>query len=263
MSPSSPSSSPALPESPIRGAVVAQLGGCAIVAAIHGVFPGFFSSMLMAALVQGLCAALIGFSLCRAPWWPVIHMAFMPAIVLASRCGLAPGWYLGAFILLLLVYWRTDKSQVPLYLSNAATAEALALLLPKQSCRVVDLGCGHGGLLRRLARARPDCRFLGIEHAPLPWLWARLAGIGQTNLKIRYGDFWSEPLSSYDVVYAFLSPRPMPRLMAQALAQMRRGTLLVSNSFAVPDAQAEGVVEVADRRATKLFCYRLPGAKGC
>lgn len=249
-----------LPPSLIRRAVVAQLGGGAIVVFLHFVFPGLLPSALAAAVAQGCCAALIGYRQGAAPWWMVIHMAFVPALLLASRYGLAPGWYLGAFILLLLVYWRTDQSQVPLYLSNAATATALLQLLPAEPCRVVDLGCGHGGLLRRLAQARPDCSFLGIEHAPLPWLWGTLASAGLANLQIRYGDFWRQPLAPFDVVYAFLAPPPMPRLLAQAHAQMRRGTLLVSNSFAVPETPAEFVVEVADRRATKLFCYRMKGA---
>ena len=55
---------------------------------------------------------------------------------------------------------------------------------------------------------------------------------------------------------------PMPRLYAQARAQMRAGTLLVSNSFAVPGVAAERVVEVADRRATQLHCYRPTAAGG-
>ena len=34
---------------------------------------------------------------------------------------------------------------------------------------------------------------------------------GPDNLKIRRGDFWRQPLDNFDVVYAFLSPAPMPR----------------------------------------------------
>jgi hypothetical protein len=60
-----------------------------------------------------------------------------------------------------------------------------------------------------------------------------------------------------DIVYAFLSPRVMPRLWQKAQAEMRPGTLLVSSSFPVPDAIPEQVIDVPDRRGTRLFCYRL------
>lgn len=246
-----------LPPPPLRSALLAQLLGGAVVAILLVAFPGLFATPLVAAGAQGVCAALISARLSAPKWWLPIHLVFLPAALYINQFGIAPGWYLFAFVLLLLVYWRTDQSQVPLYLSNAATAQAVLQLLPAEPCRVIDLGCGHGGLLRHLARARPDCEFLGIEHAPLPWLWGWLASRSLPNLSIRRGDFWREPLAPFDVAYAFLSPAPMPRLMTQARSQMRPGTLLVSNSFVVPGEPTEQVVEVADRRETRLYCYRL------
>lgn len=249
--------------SPLRSAIAAQLlGGGIVLAFALGFHPPLFETPLAAAALQGLLAAAVSARLRAPAWWLPIHLAFLPAAVYAGRFGIAPAWYLAAFVLLLLIYWRTDRSRVPLYLSNAATARALARLLPATPCRVIDLGCGHGGLLRSLARARPDVRFFGVEHAPLPWLWARLAGASLPNLNIRYGDFWNIPLDSYDVAYAFLSPVPMAELMHKACAEMRPGSLLVSNTFAVPGTQAERVVEVADRRATRLHCYRMEARGG-
>jgi hypothetical protein len=49
----------------------------------------------------------------------------------------------------------------------------------------------------------------------------------------------------------------MPRLWEKARAEMRPGSLLVSSSFPVPDTPPEQVVEVADRRGTRLYCYRM------
>lgn len=244
--------------SPLRSVLLAQiLGGIFAVAIIQTVYPQLWDAPLACAVLQGACAALSGHWLGAPRWWLPINCVFLPAVVLASRLDIASGWYLTALVLLILIFWRIDQSRVPLYLSNAATARALVTLLPATPCQVVDLGCAHGGLLRRLARSRPDCRFVGIEHAPLPWLWARLASLSMPNLRIRYGDFWRQNLASFDMVYAFLSPVPMPRLMDKARAEMRPGTLLVSNSFAVPAATAERVVAVADSRATRLHCYRL------
>lgn len=245
--------------STLRSAIVAQsIGAFVAVLVIRFGYPPLIDMPLACAVLQGACAAAIGYWRGAPRWWLLIHCSFLPAVVLAGRLEVTPGWYLAGFTLLLLIYWRTDQSRVPLYLSNASTARALSALLPTHACRLVDLGCGHGGLLRRLAKARRDCSFVGIEHAPLPWLWARLASLTVPNLEIRYGNFWHCDLASFDVAYAFLSPAPMAALMDKIRAEMPAGSLLVSNSFAVPDVPPEYVVAVPDRRATQLYCYRVP-----
>lgn len=182
----------------------------------------------------------------------------MPLVVAANGLGVPPGWYLGAFAVLLIVYWRVAQSRVPLYLSSNPAAAAVAALLPNRHCLVLDLGCGNGMFLRRMARLRPDCRFVGAEYAPLPWLWARLVCAGTSNCHIHYGDYWRLSLSGYDLVYAFLSPVPMSRLWAKAREEMQPEALLVSNTFSVPDHEPDAAIEVGDHRRTRLHCYR-PG----
>lgn len=222
-------------------------------------FPALVGQPLALAGIQGLCAALVSHLLRGPVWWLPIHLGFMPLAVLALGLGL-PSWvWLAGFAVLLLVFWRTDRSRVPLYLTNAVASEAVAGLIPGEPVSVVDLGCGDGGLLRRLARARPDCRFVGFEHAPLTWAWAWLGCRGLPNIEIRFGDFWSHPLGGYALVYAFLSPVPMQRLWLKARAEMKPDALLVSNSFTVPDIEPESTVEVADARQTRLYCYRPAG----
>jgi SAM-dependent methyltransferase len=250
------------PPAPLRDALIAQVFGAFVAVGLLFVGrPSLLHDPLGFALVQGICAALVSFKLAAPPWWLPIHLGFTPLAVLASRLTIAPSWWLGAFILLLLIFWRTDKSRVPLYLTNATTARALLRLLPRQPCRVIDLGCGNGGLLRELALARPDCEFYGLEHAPLPWLWARGNALGLHNVTVRRGDFWRQGLGDFDLVYAFLSPTPMSRLWEKACAEMKPSACLVSNSFAIEDVAPDQVVEVADRRATRLYCYRPPPAK--
>jgi SAM-dependent methyltransferase len=215
------------------------------------------ADLLTLAFVQGAVAALLALTFGAERWWLALHLGFAPALVLAPRLAIAPGWYLGAFVLLLLIYWSSFRSRVPLYLTNRSTAQALLSLIPqREAVSCLDLGSGTGGLLRVLAKARPDCHFTGIETAPLPWLLSRLGG-RMTNLAFRRADFWREDLGRYEVVYAFLSPVPMPRLWHKARAEMRPGSLLVSNSFPVPDVAATQIVEVGDRRGTRLYCYLL------
>ena len=99
----------------------------------------------------------------------------------------------------------------------------------------------------------------GVETAPLVFLASR---IRQTlsrlpNATFVYRSIWDEDLAAHDMVYCFLSPAPMPRMYLKAKAEMRPGTLFVSNSFAVPDVEPERVVDVGDGRKTRLYLYRM------
>lgn len=239
-------------------ALAAQLLAWLLVAAGCLALGRPLAASLSLAALQGALAAGIGVLLKSERWWMAIHLAFSPALIAALRLDLPPAVPLAVLAGLTFVFWTTFRGEVPLFLSSRTVADALLDLLPPcPGLRVIDLGAGTGGLLRRLARARGDAHFTGIEHAPFPWLAARLNARGLANLAIRRADLWREPLGGQDVVYVFLSPRVMPRLWQKARADMRPGTLLVSNSFPVPDVAPERVVEVDDRRGTRLYCYRM------
>lgn len=210
------------------------------------------------AAVQGILAASLGALLRAERWWIPIHLVFSPALILALRLDLPPSVYLIVLGGLTFVFWTTFRGEVPLFLSSRATAEAVLGLLPKENgLQAIDLGAGTGRLLRRLALARPDARFTGIEHAPLPYLVARFNARRLGNLAVRRTDLWREPLHGQDVVFAFLSPLVMARLRDKARSEMRPGSLLVSNSFPMPDSTPERVIDVGDRRGTRLYCYRM------
>ncbi|MBL8397849.1 MAG: class I SAM-dependent methyltransferase [Candidatus Accumulibacter sp.] len=203
--------------------------------------------------------ALLLASLTRQPWWwRLIHAAFAPLAWGVSQLAIPPGWYLLAFLLLMLIFRGAPGGQVPLYLSNADTAAAIARHIAKRpAVRFVDLGAGVGSLLVPLARERPDSHFTGIENAPLTWLIGRLRSARLSNCTWRWGDLWQIDLSDFDMVHAFLSPTPMAALWQKARQQMPPGSVFISNSFPVPDVEPQQVIEVNDSRRTRLYCYRV------
>ena len=220
---------------------------------------GLEASWIAFALVQGFIALRLA-QCTRAPWWWLaLHAGFAPALAGALAFHIDPQWFLAAFVLLVLIYWSTFRSKVPLHLSSAQVAQALAWLIPQRDgFEFIDLGCGLGGPLVQLARLRPEGGYHGVEVAPLPFLVSALRSLSCVGrVRIRYGDFWNLDLSRYDVVYAYLSPAPMPRLWTKACAEMRPGTLLVSNSFAAMDAAPHRTVELDDRCATVLYVWRM------
>jgi len=210
------------------------------------------------AFAIGGCALLFS-AITRQPWWwSLIHTLFAPLLWCASELAIDPSWYLLAFFVLLIFFRGAAGGQIPLYFSNYDTATALAEVTSDYpGMRFIDLGAGIGSVIRPLAKLRPDAHLTGIENAPATWLLGLISTARLSQCSWRWGDFWRLSLSKHNVVYAFLSPAPMSALWIKVQREMRPGSLFISNSFAVPDAEPDQVVEVDDERQTRLYCYRI------
>ncbi len=204
--------------------------------------------------LAGLGAALLSRRLGLPGWWQLINLAFPLLTWLALGIDIDPLWFLAGFVLLALTSLGAVRTRVPLYLSSPRAAAALAARLP-ENARLLDLGCGLGGPLARLNRLRPDAILQGVEAAPLNWLIARLRLLGRA--RVRLGTLWDSDLSGQDVVYAYLSPAPMTRLWEKARAEMRPGSLFISNTFGVPGVEPDEVVELHDLSHARLLIWRM------
>lgn len=185
-------------------------------------------------MVEAIVAALLGRALGLAWWWTPLNFVLPWMVQGASAAALPGGAYLGGLVGLVLVFGGGLFTRVPLYNANRAAWRALERRIPAEATSFVDLGCGLGGPLAHLATTRPELRLVGIEASPLTFLVAWLRCLPHRRVKVRLGSLWSAQLGDFDVVYAFLSPAPMPRLWEKAKAEMRPGTLLLSHTFAVP-----------------------------
>ena len=204
--------------------------------------------------LAGLSAALLSRRLHLPAWWQLINLAFVPLLWLTLQSEIDPAWFLAGLILLALTSLGAIRTRVPLYLSSPRAAAALAARLPDHA-HLLDLGCGLGGPLARLSALRPDATLAGVEAAPLNWLIARLRLLGCA--RIRLGNLWDMDLSGHDVVYAYLSPAPMPRLWRKAKAEMRSGSLFISNTFGIPGVEPDEVVELHDLSHARLLIWRM------
>lgn len=239
---------------------------------------GLQLSPLVFASLCGLLAAAFSHFAGLARWWVPIQLLFAPALVFMLALSIPPDVFLGAFLVLLAVYWSTFRTQVPLYLSSNKVWRALEAQLPaphpipspgaggggKPNFRFIDLGSGLGGVLTHLARARPDGHYSGVESAPLPflWSWLRIRLGGYRNCNVQWGSIWDDKLAAcnlaqYDVVFAYLSPVPMERLWRKARAEMRPGTVFISSTFAVPGQTPHDAVQMDDLHRSTLLIWRM------
>jgi hypothetical protein len=246
-----------LPALAVQILAIPVMGGIASVILL--VIPHWMVSATELAFLQGSSAAMIARWFGAAGWQVVLHFVFVPTAALLLSVDLDPNWYLVAFLVLLLVYGGCYRTKVPIYLSSRATVEALLALLPqRKGFSFIDLGCGCGGVLRRLAKARPDGNYHGVEWAPLPFLLGKLRHVlASTGCRIRWDDFREHSLTGYDVVYVYLSPAPMEELWRKARKEMLPGSIFVSNTFAVPGVAPEAVVRVDDVDGGELLVWRM------
>lgn len=199
-----------------------------------------------------------------ARWWLLIQLAFAPALVVMLAFDIPPGFFLAAFLIMLVVYWSTFRTQVPLYLSSNKVWQALESALPsggegKAGFTFIDLGSGIGGVLTHLAQTHPHGHYHGVESAPLPflWSWLRIKFGGYRNCTVHWGSLWNCDLSQYDVVFAYLSPVPMDALWNKAKTEMCPGSLFISNTFSIPDHPPNETISIEDLHRSTLYLWRM------
>lgn len=238
-------------------AALCHFAALALCVSAHSRFPGVAPFHLWF-WMQGIVAALMGMAAGLQPWWLVINLLFAPAAHAAYALSLPAEIYLGLLVLLLLVNVAAWRHRVPLFLSSDKVITELSRLTPAQpGQRFLDLGCGTGTVLGRLPAIRPDVRYDGIETAPVNLALAWWRTRHKSCARVRWGNFWRENLGAYSVVYAYLSPEPMAKLWRKAQAEMKPGSLFISNSFEVPGVAADEVRRVNDRMNSVLYVWRM------
>lgn len=215
------------------------------------------ATWLIVALHSSL-AVMVSLFLRLPYWWLFIQAAFVPVVVLAFNLGIAPASYLLAFAIFWLIFRDNTTERVPLYLSSTRCWQAIGDELEAQApIRFLDAGCGLGGGLRTLARRFPESQFDGIESAPLPYLYAWFLARKLPNCRVLWGNFRDMDFNPYDVVYAFLSPQPMPGLWCKVRREMRSGSQFISNGFTVPGFEPDRIVEIDDRSKSRLLIWYM------
>ncbi|MCF8495888.1 MAG: class I SAM-dependent methyltransferase [Alphaproteobacteria bacterium] len=102
---------------------------------------------------------------------------------------------------------------------------------------VIDLGSGNGWLTRKIARALPEVRVIGIEISGLAWRWSMIFRkiSGLRNLTYIRQDFLTCDLGEADAVVLFLTAYDMGRVGTKLNRDLKPGTLVISNKFALGD----------------------------
>jgi len=207
-------------------------------------------------------AALLGvlLSLWGDSWWrkAVVAAGFPVSFALSLPLlglGDMPAWvWLLPLVVMLLVYPINTWADAPLFPTPAQALLSLPEYAPLPAgARVLDAGCGLGHGLLALRKAYPQAQFYGLEwSASLRWLcamrlpWARISR----------GDIWQADWSGYQMVYLFQRPESMPKAVAKARKELRRGATMVSLDFEATELVPTHRYKASDGKM--VWIYKMP-----
>lgn len=164
---------------------------------------------------------------------------------------------LALWILLSIVFWGLRSGITPMPTSQKA-CKRISEILPKlkENDKIYELGSGWGTLAWLLAKRYPDHWVVGYEISPIPF-WASRLFFRRSNLIFEKRNFFKENLGDAALIVCYLYPGAMRQLKDKFQKELKPGTQIVSNTFAIPGWEPKQVLEVNDLYKTKIYRYEI------
>lgn len=142
------------------------------------------------------------------------------------------------------LWWKTKKDV-------ALAAAKLANI--KKGDVVYELGSGDGEFLLAIAK-QYHCQCVGIEIDPLRYWFSKirvkLAGLDKI-ITVRQKNFFDTNFFNATVVYTYLVPNALERLVPKLKKELKPGTRVVSYRYQAP------LKEIGTNTKHKLYLYKI------
>ena len=171
-------------------------------------------------------------------------------------------FYLIAFglIFILLIFlswiWPPDSPWAPWWKTSKETAQAVCKLARITSKDILyELGSGDAEMLLFAAKEY-DAKCTGIEIDParhfVAQIRVKLNGLSD-KLKLIKDNFFNVDISPATVVFIYLVPNAIKRLMPKLKKELKPGTRIVSFRYPMKDLKV-----VKEDKKHQLFLYTIP-----
>lgn len=149
--------------------------------------------------------------------------------------------------------------EVPYVPTPAAVVEQMIGLIDwKGNERIVDLGAGDARILIAAKRRHPRIHAVGCEIVPTVWLLGILRCFcAKSDVTLHLRSVFSEDVRRADVLFLYLMPELVSRLVPKFERELKPGALIVSRSFRLPGCTLLRTKKVPCwGSTTSLFLYR-------
>lgn len=141
------------------------------------------------------------------------------------------------FLLFLLsMVWPPDSPWAPWWRTSKKTARIMCKMAKvKKGDIVYDLGSGEGTALL-VAAKEFGARGFGVEIDPIRYFFSLLVlkiNTLQGKVKIKRGNLFDENISEATVVFVYLVPRTLKRLIPKFKKELKTGTRVVSYIYEI------------------------------
>ena len=158
------------------------------------------------------------------------------------------------------IIFHTIKNGISPMPSSWKAGKAVAQLLAgeMETGSIAELGSGWGTMLPAVTSRLPLCTITGYENSPVPYLFSRLLlfFMGRKGTRIIFSSFYDTNLSSHSAVICYLYPGAMEKLKSKFEKELMEGSIVISNTFAVPGWVPEKTIIINDLYRTPVYLYR-------
>ncbi len=130
--------------------------------------------------------------------------------------------------------WPPDSPWAPWWRTRKEVART-AFKLAKVSNKDIVYELGSGEAIALMVAAKDfGAESVGIEIEPFRFLLSKITvwrhGLSD-KIKLKRGNFFKEDLSEASVIYVYLVPKTLDRLIPKFRAELRKGTRIVSYKY--------------------------------
>lgn len=165
-----------------------------------------------------------------------------------------------------LLFWQSERLHI-VPMPTLGTVRRAALDVADQCMGgkppqlVLDLGCGWGGFLARMAKRYNHAQLVGYELSWLPYAYAKIRFALHPRVTIKRADIFNADadIEAADLIVCYLSPYHMAALEGRFQRLLKPRAVLVSCAFPLP--MARPAKEVPIKRGlfnTTIYGYQAP-----
>ena len=137
---------------------------------------------------------------------------------------------------LLSMVWPPDSPWAPWWRTSKKTARAMCNLAKvTKEDEVYDLGSGEGTALL-IAAKEFGAKGFGVEIDPVRFLFSKfiLKINGLSNkVTIKRGNLFNQDISKADVIFVYLVPKTLDKLLPKFKKELKKGTRIVSFRYEI------------------------------